>query len=335
MSQGSASATPADDFAHGTVNSLAVYNGQVDLAYYDSATHTLMFAQRSPSGLWSTPSTLDGTSGAGEFISIAVDSRGNPAIAYYSKRSKSLKYAASTDDGQSFQITTLDASGNAGLYPSLQFDGTTPQLVYFDQAHDALDYATMNARHKWVITALANHIEVGAVATLPIAGSAPEVAYVDDTHHEITLAQQNSNGSWAFNVAATVPKGADSLASAFGVDGVTIAFHDRATNDLNVATFEGKQKGFSDQTIAADQGQFVAIAESDNGDSTFAYSPASRSVFVYADGSYGDAIDRGGQWLTMTDDGNFDNTAIAAYVDSKTGDLFVRSISETGPDNLP
>jgi len=336
MSQGSASVTPADDFANGTVNSLAAYNGQVDLAYYDSATHTLMFAQRSPSGLWSTPITVDGTSGAGEFISIAVDSKGNPAIAYYSKKSKSLKFAASTDDGQSFQITTLDASGNAGLYPSLQFDGTTPQLFYFDQAHDGLDYATTNSRHKWVTTSIANPIQVGAVATLPVSGSAPYVAYVDDTHHDITLAQQNSNGSWEFNVAATVPKGADSLAVANGIEGATIAFHDRATNDLDIAAFDPKHEDFSDQTIARDQGQFVAIVEADDGDATFAYSPASQSVVVYAAvGSYGNAIDRGGRWLTITDDGNFDNTAIAAYVDSKTGDLFVRSLSETGPDDPP
>jgi hypothetical protein len=75
----------------------------------------------------------------------------------------------------------------------------------------------------------------------------------------------------------------------------------------------------------------VAVVEGEDGDATFAYSPASQSVVVYGTGGDGNAIDRGGRWLTVIGDGIYDDSAIAAYVDSKTGDLFVRSISETGP----
>jgi len=364
VDEGTASAPRTDNFADGTINSIAIpgyvldestsdYGSSpgfaVDLAYYNSTTETLMFAQRLNNGLWDAPITVDSTEGAGEYLSLATDSNGNPSIAFYDKKSESLKFASSTNGGRSFKITTLDASGNVGLYPSLVFNNDTPELAYYDETDGTLKFATTNSKGKWVVSTVDSKGNVGREASIALTPSGRvSIAYLDSTLGEIKWAAQNANGTWEFKDAAKVHQGTDAISMTYSPDSEdlefnqdpVIVYHDLASNELRETVYNNR---FTARTIATDEGQYVGVAPGLGDDQTlsavFAYDKATDSLVVYPGGEdppYSSTIvDGGGRYVTVVEDGIVGGLRIvlAAYVDSATGDLEVRPFDVDVPNS--
>jgi uncharacterized delta-60 repeat protein len=355
VDEGSASASRTDAFADGTTNSIAVpganFGGDdgtefaLDLAYFDSRTQSLMFAQRLNNGLWDSPIAVDKTKGAGEYLSLADDSNGNPAVAYYDAKTRSLRFASSSNGGISFKITTLDSGDNVGLYPSLVFNGTTPEIAYYDETAGTLKFATRNSKNRWVISTIDSAGNVGQYATAgvntPYHRPRFTVAYLDSTRGEIKWAQLTADGTWAIKVAAKARKGVASLSMAYSDSGEpSIVYYDIARKELRETDY--LNNSFTPTTIGADQGQYaVAVAgptddDFPNATAVFAYDPRDDSLLLYPDGDIpsesSTVLENGGRFVGLAVELNGRTagdyaTAELAYVDSSTGELEVGAIA--------
>ncbi len=90
--------------------------------------------------------------GNAEFMSLALDSAGNPHMSYYDWRNGDLKYASWT--GSSWSIQTIDSSGDVGYSTSLEIDANdNPHISYLDNTNRVLKYAT-NSGSGWNIQAI-------------------------------------------------------------------------------------------------------------------------------------------------------------------------------------
>ena len=78
-----------------------------------------------------------------DFISLALDSGGNPHISYNDSASTGLGYAY--HDGANWQVEIADISGSVGfvgIHNSLALDsGGNPHISYYDMANENLKYA--------------------------------------------------------------------------------------------------------------------------------------------------------------------------------------------------
>lgn len=81
--------------------------------------------------------TPDTASNAGAYLSMVLDTRGNPVISYHDSKNSDLKILHCDDPGcagdESGNITRLAAEGDAGLYTSLALDTKgNPVVSYYD-----------------------------------------------------------------------------------------------------------------------------------------------------------------------------------------------------------
>jgi uncharacterized delta-60 repeat protein len=341
FNQGAASAPRLDNFANGSTNGLAYApNGSVDLAYYNSASRDLQFAYRLRNGLWSTPITVDEHVGAGEYLSIATDpTKGNIVeIAYYSKKTKSLDVATSTNYGQTFSDKVIDGSANVGQFPSIYINGHgLASIAYYDNIAHTLRFATENSKHKWAISTIDAKGDVGRdVVLTPAPSGRLSVAYVDETHHEIKWAAQNTNGSWSAKVAAKAKKGAQGLTMNYGsLDAPAIAYQDVATGQFRLAVYTTSGGAFSTDTVAAGMGEYTGLSlPISNADPTaYAYDAAADNVQLFPDpvtapGDSSTIVTGGGRYLTVVNTAG-SSVALAAYLDTASGDLEVRPFPES------
>ncbi len=98
-------------------------NGNLHMAFYDRAEHTLKYSMRDTTGRWSIVETVDNGEFASRDPSIAVDSNGYVGIAYYDSAHGDLKYA-SFKGAAGWNVETVDSKGNTGQQPSLAFSRT-------------------------------------------------------------------------------------------------------------------------------------------------------------------------------------------------------------------
>lgn len=120
-----------------------VADGAPAMAYYDTATADLNFAQSSdPLGLdaesWTiTPVDTDGDVGQSPSLAL-VD--GQPAISYYDASHGNLKYARRTEAGGAWETDTVDDNTNVGEQTSLAVVAGNPAIAYYDGANGHLKY---------------------------------------------------------------------------------------------------------------------------------------------------------------------------------------------------
>jgi hypothetical protein len=161
------------------------------------------------------------------------------------------------------------------------------------------------------------------------------VAYVDNTLGQIRWAGQNADGSWEIMVvAARVRRGAVGLSMEYGdFSRPAIAFYDVARRELRVAEFPLGDSAFRSNLLAAGVGQSTGMAMPDVGSapSVFAYDAAADNIQEFnnqfsAPGSKSTVVSNAGRYLSVVDTMD---AALAAYVDSASGDLEVRPLTET------
>jgi len=179
---------------------LAVQPQVAYLAYrYKPYDGELRFATRHPDG-WQME-TVDSTTGAGGFPSLALDAAGNPWISYYRAgtwhyHSGELRVAYRTNSR--WRVHTVDRRGNAGRFNSLAVSvNGVPMVAYYAAKTGDLRMAWRADR--WRTQTLASDGDVGAWVQLAIdSQDLAHVTYVDayamTTHYAVLTAPSHTFG---------------------------------------------------------------------------------------------------------------------------------------------
>lgn len=252
---GEASDPRPDYFADARANDLATDAlGNVHLVYYDAKDSVLKYAHRAPSGVWQSAITLDSKANSGQYVSIALDSRGRPGVAYFDGTSGDLKLAVF--DGTKWKYHLVDSKGSVGLYPSILFDNTDrPAMTYYKKTTGDLRFAVLKSNGFGYET-VDSAGDVGRSSTMAVNPRTGRftVAYADSSTNQVKWARQVKGGFWESKVAAATTGGADFLSMAYGnFYEPAISFYDASSADLKLAYF--KDGSFSTRTIATSGAQ--------------------------------------------------------------------------------
>jgi hypothetical protein len=226
--------------SRGTYNDIAYDSaGNLNMVYADRDTGDLMYAVRATSGKWSIPQIIDPPAvtpiGAGgyQYISVALDSHGNPGVAYFDGWNGNLKYAYFDPTAHAWQTQTVDSKGSTGLYPSLIFsrhDGAV--ISYYNHGKGDLDLATQQGSG-FTIETLDSTGDVGRFSSIVLDPNRPTA-----TKFAIGY-EDTSNGNYKFTLQGLFNGGTqidgytnytvDNLQYAGGY--VSLAYYDSKSND--------------------------------------------------------------------------------------------------------
>ena len=91
---------------------------------------------------------IDKGANAGQYVSLALNSKNNPGIAYFDGTNGDLKFALF--DGSKWSDETVDGKGSVGLYPSFTFDNANePVVTYFNKTKGKLTFALKKNNLTW------------------------------------------------------------------------------------------------------------------------------------------------------------------------------------------
>lgn len=278
------------------------HSGRLHLAYYDRVTRNLKYTVRDTRGNWSPIQTIDPTLNAGEYVSLALDSRGNPSVAYFDGNHGDLKYAKLVGDDV-WEVRWVDWTGQVGLYPSLVFSRTDdPIISYYHRTNGDLRLATA-AGDSWRISSVDTAGDVGRWSAIQLDPNAPAasdvvIAYTDSTRGAYKYAAA-FQGGWK-TLTIDDPVGTETggyLSLQFTPTPIAgrlrpaVSYYDANETSVKFATFDGANWVL--HTIAADGnvGLYTNLF----------YDAASRvNVFYYdksGNRSYRATLAAGGNWL--------------------------------------
>jgi hypothetical protein len=194
----------------GTTNDIEYDSaGNLHLAWYNENTQFPLYAKRSAStGTWSAPEVIDagaavGTAGPsgrlGEFLSLALDSSGNPRVAYYDAGNADLRYAARSSTGI-WTRSVLDFNNKTGYYPSLKIapSGNPAISYYYSQGGDLKFAQYSSSTSSWNITTVTSSGDVGRYSRNAVDPNTSRwvIAYDDSTNTSGKYVRQMSTGAW-------------------------------------------------------------------------------------------------------------------------------------------
>ncbi len=224
---------------NGTYNDIAVApDGTVDFAYQTGAgsDHRLHFATRSAAGVWSADQIVDNTKFAGQYVSITLDSAGNPLLAYYDPTSADLKYAHMSKG--KWKIQTIDSKGAVGSYTSITLDASgNPAISYYDKTTADLRLATV-VNGAWSIQTVDSAGDVGRSSQLALDPVSKRlvIAYEKTSTGEFRFAQQQNSGAWNIATVDTTKEGGGYISLAFDkLDQPAFTYYDAFDADLRFA----------------------------------------------------------------------------------------------------
>ncbi len=154
--------------------------GNLHVAYYDFTHRTLLYSFRAKSDKqWST-TKVDGK-GAGTYVSLAVDTAGQPHLAYNSMYEDGLHYA--TWDGHKWKRQIIDPE-HVNYYTSIQLDKENhPRISYYlyhapDRSYLLhLKFASFDGKG-WTIETVDKRPETGKFNSVALDASGyPHIAY--------------------------------------------------------------------------------------------------------------------------------------------------------------
>jgi hypothetical protein len=243
--------------AHATVAKIAYDSlGNLYLAYYDSSSRTLQFAERNTSGVWTSPITIDPTVGAGAELSIAIAPDGNPGIAYYDSVNANLKNAFY--NGSNWEVSTPDYYKTTGLMPSLTYNSASqPLIAYYDQYYGQLRIATL-ANSTWGVYVM----DSGGVGLYPSIAYDSQagvygVAYEDPTHGLIKYAYYR-RGFRSLVIDSGLKSGGTMISLAINpvTQNPAVSFFNVGTTSLDYSSYNGSIWSTTPVTSNRDQGQY-------------------------------------------------------------------------------
>jgi len=226
---------------NGTANDIQYdATGDLHFAWFERSAGYLKYAvQDAGAGNWGPTTVVDaGSDEVGQYVSMAVDSAGNPGLAYYDAHNADLKYAHY--NGAGWDIETVQTQNRTGLYPSLAYNGADqPVIAYYKSTGGYLMMAA-NSGAAWAIEVVDGLTEdVGrypSLALSPVTGRWG-IAYEDTTFGQFKYAEQNAAGGWDLAVydAATI-NGGGYTSLAFDAGGnPAVSYYDAHVADLKFA----------------------------------------------------------------------------------------------------
>ncbi len=178
-------------YTNGTVGngpSMILVNGNPAIAFCDTDNGTLYYLRSSNSvgySGWSARRTVDATSSAGEYASLAII-QGHPAISYYRAAVNDLMFIRANDsNGVSWTagnavvaVAGVQISGKTTL---LDVDGS-PAICYYDAGSDDLKFvraADTHGSNWWPAVTVASAGDVGAYCSMALVDGYPAISYLD------------------------------------------------------------------------------------------------------------------------------------------------------------
>ena len=246
------SSTPQPPSTNASTSGIAYdHTGVLHLAYYDEASKNLKYASRSAAGVWSSATTVDGGTFAGQFLTIAIDSNNRPGIAYYDANNADLKYAHF--NGSSWTVLTADSQFTTGYYPSLRYDASNqPNISYYYKTGADLKFAILSGG-AWTLSTIDSAGDVGRYSSLALNPSTGRwsVAYEDTGHGWFKYANQTKSSWSPLTVDNTTKIGGGYISLAFTptTQQPAMSYYDAYNADLKYALFNGST--WSKQTVAA------------------------------------------------------------------------------------
>jgi hypothetical protein len=279
-------------------------NGTLYLAWFDTATSTLEFAQRSSSGTWSTPQQVDPEAGVGQNLSLAIDPAGQPAIAYYDAEDAELRYAYY--NGNFWVIQTADTHGGAD--PSLAYNANgMPAISYYNNKHADLLLAVLK-HSSWEITTVDSTKSVGQDSSLALDPATGEfgIAYLDGGNGSYKYAAQTSRGWSVQTVDNTTPGGGGAISLAFNHSNLpAFSYFDAFNAHLKFAQMNSKGKwAVATVVTRGSQGQYTSLSFTRRGAADILYYDKRSNAVFAAVGSIGsftesEMDDDGGLYLSV------------------------------------
>ena len=239
---------------NGSFNDIAYdKNDNLNLVWYDESSHTLKYAQRNASKVWSSTQIVDSTGDVGNFVSMALDSTGKPGVAYYDSSNADLKYAHF--NGSQWSVETVDSTFTTGYYPSLKFDHSDHAVIaYYYKTSGDLRMATTNGS-AWTITTIDSKGDVGrspSLAANPATGRYA-IAYEGTSAGAFKFAQQTKT-AWSVSVVDTNGAGGGFISLAFdNLSQPAFSYYDAKNADLKFARLNGTV--WSTATLASKRSQ--------------------------------------------------------------------------------
>lgn len=309
--------------------------GGLHMAYYDASTTHLEYVYRAPNGLWNAPVTVDSSPDAGQYVSIAVNSKGNPGIAYFDGNAGDMKLAEF--NGKKWVISDVDSKGSVGLYPSFTYDTSDePVITYFNKTKARLTFALRNiTTGKWGYENVDNSGDkVGRSSDLVASPNTGRytVAYEDDTTLSVMWAAHQKGGVWQTKVAAKTKGGADFLSMQYSdFYEPAISYYDAFASDLKVTYFDPDVQTFTIKTLATSgaQGLYTQLffGNSFSDPDVISYSKSADKLTLFSDSTISgtptttDIVTNGGKYLSADWNGT---TLDLAYFDATVNGIIVR-----------
>lgn len=277
--------------ASGLYSSIAVFNGQPRVAYYEQTNRDLMYARSITSDIWRL-STVDKTFDVGKYVSLAMDSGGKPHISYYDTTNQELAYAELDIFGTGWVTQTIDSIGNVGLYTSIAVDADkNPWISYYDATQGALRLAYRSPINSWVkvvidYIGMLGPTGVGASSSIAIDGAGrPHITYYDVTNKMLKHATWDGISDPDISVIDSAQDTGryNSLAihSLGGVDTLHVCYYDYTNGDLKYAqstglgwdlqVVDGAVGLDGDSVNEGDVGQYCDIALNADGQPVISY----------------------------------------------------------------
>jgi hypothetical protein len=187
-----------DGYYAGEYSSLEIdASNHLHIGYYDGASFgqgNIKYAYFNGSS-WSLE-TVDTENYGGAYLSLALDSDGNPNFSYNSNGD--LKHAYKSE--ASWIIETVDPEGYVGIYTSIAVDSANhPHISYTDMTNKDLKYARFDGSN-WQIETVDSEGYTGLCTSLALDSSDyPHISYYDYSNHDIKYASYNGD-SWNIEI---------------------------------------------------------------------------------------------------------------------------------------
>jgi hypothetical protein len=273
---------------YGNANDLVLDgDGVLHFAWHDSGTQRLNYASRSAAGNWSSIQVVDQSGDiSGQYISLAIDSNGQPGIAYFNGSKGDLKYAHA--DGGDWTTQTVDSKQSVGLYPSLQFDqDNRPAIAYYQKTRGDLRIARWKD-DIWTVRTIDDNEDSGRSVSLALRSDGMfSAAYENSTTGRLKYARQYNNTGW---VTDTVDQttGASFISLKMNEDDApAISYYDASPANLKYARLQDSI--WTTDTIVEDGtvGLYSQLTVNPSGESLVMFYNRTDNVLQFAVGTLG------------------------------------------------
>jgi hypothetical protein len=313
----------------GVNSSLALYEGNPRIAYFDDTHDDLRYAFWDGSA-WQDL-VVDFVGEVGLHPSLVLDSAGNPRISYYDITNKHLKYAYWT--GSAWSASTIDSNPNVGSYSSIDLDSNNNPYIaysYYYEENNVPKSGNLKLIYwfgtNWVTLTLDNNGITGLYPSIKLdASNRYHIAYYNKTDTGLKFYFWDG-GSYKITTLDAPSVGMYPSLGMDGSDNPHIAYFSDYDDDLKYMYYDGISWHKELVDTVGSTGFFPSLALDAVGHPHIAYYSATGTMLKYAYGT-------GSGWLFGTIDAPGDvgwNPSIAmgpgdfpavSYYSATLGDL--------------